>query len=195
MWDSKRDTDVKNRLWILWEKARVGWFERRAMKHVYFHMRNRSPVQVQCMKQGTQNRCSGKAQRFGNKPGRPSISWEHAPATSILERRNWPYVMWAITTFNQYTNQQDETQKSPLPPRAPGSVSTPQGLALLCAHPDLHQRMHLHLSPYQRVLKWPESQAISASGVGTTPCLSLSLQEPPSHLEYNRALMMVSKKD
>lgn len=139
--------------------------------------------------------CSGKAQRFGNKPGRPSISWEHAPATSILERRNWPYVMWAITTFNQYTNQQDETQKSPLPPRAPGSVSTPQGLALLCAHPDLHQRMHLHLSPYQRVLKWPESQAISASGVGTTPCLSLSLQEPPSHLEYNRALMMVSKKD
>ena len=27
--------------WILWEKARVGWFERIAMKHVYYHMWNR----------------------------------------------------------------------------------------------------------------------------------------------------------
>ena len=34
MWDSKRDTDVKNRLWTLWEKARVGWFERTALNHV-----------------------------------------------------------------------------------------------------------------------------------------------------------------
>ena len=35
MWDSKRDTDVKNRFWTLWEKARVGWFERITLKHVY----------------------------------------------------------------------------------------------------------------------------------------------------------------
>ena len=27
----------------LWEKARVGWFERIALKHVYYHMWNRSP--------------------------------------------------------------------------------------------------------------------------------------------------------
>ena len=45
MRDSKRDTDVKNRLWTLWEKARVGGFERIALKHVSYHMCNRSPVQ------------------------------------------------------------------------------------------------------------------------------------------------------
>ena len=40
--------------WTLWEKARVGWFERIALKHVYYHMWNRSPVQVRCMRQGPQ---------------------------------------------------------------------------------------------------------------------------------------------
>ena len=43
----------KSDFWTLWEKGRVGWFERTALKHVYYHMWNRLPVQVQCMKQGT----------------------------------------------------------------------------------------------------------------------------------------------
>ena len=34
--------------WTLWEKARVGWLERIALRHVYYHMWNRRPVQVQC---------------------------------------------------------------------------------------------------------------------------------------------------
>ena len=38
--------------WTLWEKARVGWSERTASKHhVYYQVRNRSPVQVGCMRQ------------------------------------------------------------------------------------------------------------------------------------------------
>ena len=37
--------------WTLWEKVRVGWFERIALKHVYYHMWNESPVQVRCMVQ------------------------------------------------------------------------------------------------------------------------------------------------
>ena len=41
------------------------WFERIALKHVYYHMWNRSPVQVWCMKQGTQNKCTGTTQRDG----------------------------------------------------------------------------------------------------------------------------------
>ena len=48
--DSKRNTDVKNSLLDPWKKARVGWFERIALKHVYYHMLNRLPVQVQCMR-------------------------------------------------------------------------------------------------------------------------------------------------
>ena len=60
MWDSKRDTDIKNRLWSLWEKVRVvGWFERIALNRVYYHMWNRSPVQVQCMRQDAQGWCTG----------------------------------------------------------------------------------------------------------------------------------------
>ena len=39
--------------WTLWEKVRVGWCDRIALKHVYYHTWNRSPVQVQCMKRHT----------------------------------------------------------------------------------------------------------------------------------------------
>ena len=49
----------------LWEKARVGWFERIALKHVYYHMWNRLPVQVWCMRQGTQGWCTGMTLRDG----------------------------------------------------------------------------------------------------------------------------------
>ena len=35
----------------LWEKARVGCFERTASKHVYYLWWNRSPAQVGCMRQ------------------------------------------------------------------------------------------------------------------------------------------------
>ena len=37
--------------WTLWEKVRVGWSERIALKHVYYQGWNRSPVQVGCMRQ------------------------------------------------------------------------------------------------------------------------------------------------
>ena len=37
--------------WTLWEKARVGWSERVALKHVYYQVWNRSPAQVGCMRQ------------------------------------------------------------------------------------------------------------------------------------------------
>ena len=47
------------------QKVRVGWFERIALKRVYYHMWNRSPVQVRCMKQGMQSSCTGTNQRDG----------------------------------------------------------------------------------------------------------------------------------
>ena len=37
--------------WTLWEKARVGCFQRTASKHVYYLGWNRSPAQVGCMRQ------------------------------------------------------------------------------------------------------------------------------------------------
>ena len=54
------ETQIKRTdFWTLWEKMRVGWSERLALKHVHYHVWNRWPVQVQCMKQGTQSQCSG----------------------------------------------------------------------------------------------------------------------------------------
>ena len=40
-------------------RPRVGWSERIALKHVYYHMWNRLPVQVRCMRQGAQRWCTG----------------------------------------------------------------------------------------------------------------------------------------
>ena len=37
--------------WTLWEKARVEWSERTTLKHVYYQVWNRSPIQVGCMRQ------------------------------------------------------------------------------------------------------------------------------------------------
>ena len=51
--------------WTLWERARVGWLGRMALKHIYYHMWNESPVQVWCMRQGAQDWCTGMTQRNG----------------------------------------------------------------------------------------------------------------------------------
>ena len=45
--------------WTLWERERVGWFGRMALKPVYYHVWNESPVQVRCMRQGAQGWCTG----------------------------------------------------------------------------------------------------------------------------------------
>ena len=51
MQNRKRDTDARTDFWTLWEKVRVGWSERTALKHVYYLGWNRSPAQVGCMRQ------------------------------------------------------------------------------------------------------------------------------------------------
>ena len=43
----------------MWEKARVGWSERIALKHVCYHVWNRLPIQGLCMRQGAQGWCTG----------------------------------------------------------------------------------------------------------------------------------------
>ena len=47
------------------EGERVGRFEQIALKHVYYHMWNRYPVQVGCMRQGAQGWCGGMTLRDG----------------------------------------------------------------------------------------------------------------------------------
>ena len=51
--------------WTLWERERVGWFGRTALKHVQYHIWNESPVQDRCMILDTWGWCTGTTQRDG----------------------------------------------------------------------------------------------------------------------------------
>ena len=65
-WQQAHKDSAKYQNWsTVWKKARVGWSERIALKHVYYHIWNRLPVQVQCMRQGAQGWCTGMIQRDG----------------------------------------------------------------------------------------------------------------------------------
>ena len=46
-------------------QVRVGWFERVALKRVYYHMWSRLLVQVRCVRQGAQGWCTGLTLRDG----------------------------------------------------------------------------------------------------------------------------------
>ena len=49
---TEKETQIyRTVFWTPWEMVRVGWSERIAMKHVYYQVWNRSPVQVGCMRQ------------------------------------------------------------------------------------------------------------------------------------------------
>ena len=64
----QRGLQFPRKEWIvrtLWEKARMGWSERTALKQVYYQGWNRSPVQVGCMRQVLGGWCTGKTQRDG----------------------------------------------------------------------------------------------------------------------------------
>ena len=49
----------------LWEKARVGWSERIALKQVYYQGWNRSPAQVGCMRQVLRPGALGRPRGIG----------------------------------------------------------------------------------------------------------------------------------
>ena len=76
--------------WTLWEKARVGWFVRIALKHGYYHMWNWSPVQVQYMRQGVQGWCTGMTLR----DGRGVQDGEH------MYTHGWFMSMYGKTLYN-----------------------------------------------------------------------------------------------
>ena len=62
---AKETQTYRTVFWTLCERVRVGWFGRMALKSVYYHMWNESPVQVRCMRQGAQGWCTGMTQRDG----------------------------------------------------------------------------------------------------------------------------------
>ena len=51
--------------WTLWERERVGWFGRMALKYVYHHIWNESPVQIWCTILDAWGWCTGTTQRDG----------------------------------------------------------------------------------------------------------------------------------
>ena len=65
MQDSKRDTGVKNRLLDSVGEGEGGMIWKNNIETCIFHMWNRWPVHVWCMKQSTQSQCTGTTQRDG----------------------------------------------------------------------------------------------------------------------------------
>ena len=73
-------------IWALWEKARVGWSERTALKHVYYQVWNRLPVQVGCMRQVLRagslgfplnfNQCLGSHSEKAMAPHSSTLAWK-----------------------------------------------------------------------------------------------------------------------
>ena len=51
--------------WTLWERERVGRFGGMALKHVYYLIRNESPVQVRYRIQDAWGWCTGMTRRHG----------------------------------------------------------------------------------------------------------------------------------
>ena len=70
--------------WTLWEKVRVGCFQRTASKHVYYLGWNRSPAQVGCMRQVLRPGALGRARGIGSK-GR----WEGGSGWGIIHVTPW----------------------------------------------------------------------------------------------------------
>ena len=47
LYETAKETQMyRTDFWTLWERERVGRFGGMALKHVYYHIRNESPVQV-----------------------------------------------------------------------------------------------------------------------------------------------------
>ena len=88
----KKTQMYRTDFWTLWEKARVGWFERIALKHAYYHMWNRWPVHVRCKKQATQSQCTGTTQRDGM--GR-EVGWG-----GHMHTRSWSMSMYGKNHHN-----------------------------------------------------------------------------------------------
>ena len=63
--EEKRHRCIEQFFGLCWKRERVGWFGRMALKHVYYHIRNESPVQVQCKIQDVWGWCTGMTQRDG----------------------------------------------------------------------------------------------------------------------------------
>ena len=72
--ETEKETQTyRTDFWTLWEKARVGCFERTALKHVHYLGWNRSPAQAGCMSlvhwedpEGSGGEGGGGGVRMGN---------------------------------------------------------------------------------------------------------------------------------
>ena len=79
--------------WTQRERERVGWFGRMALKHVYYHVRNESPVYVQCRMQDAWGWCTGLIWR-------DDVRWEGG---SCLGAHVHPWRIHVNVCQNQYS--------------------------------------------------------------------------------------------
>ena len=65
MQDRKKDTDVKSIFLDSVGEGESGMIWENSIENVYYHIWNRSPVQVWCMRQGAQGWCTGMTRGMG----------------------------------------------------------------------------------------------------------------------------------
>ena len=80
--------------WNLTERERVGWFGRMALKHIYYHVRNESPVYVWCRMQDAWGWCTGMTQR--------DVMGREVEGGSSLETHVHPWWIHVNVCQNQY---------------------------------------------------------------------------------------------
>ena len=131
--------------------------QRIAFKHVYYHRWNKSPVQVWCMRQGTQGWCTGMTLRDGM--GR------------VVGRR--------LRMGNTCTPMADSCQcmAKPLQYKKEEKKKENQTLLLLPTN----------LLWVKKKKKWPEWSVPDKTGLENNACQLLSFLWVPSSLEIHKA--------
>ena len=86
--------------WTLWEKARVGWSKRIALKQVYYQVWNRSPAQIGCMRQVLRAGALGRPRGMG---WRGRWEWGSGWGTHVnpwlIHVNVWQYTSYGNTMY------------------------------------------------------------------------------------------------
>ena len=183
-----------NKTFGLWEKLRVGWFERTALKH-YYRMWNRWPVQVQCMKQGTQSCCTVQLRGMGW-----GVRWEvfqnRDTGTPVLIHVSSVQLSRSVVSDSLQPHESQHT-RPPCPLSTPGVYPNSCPSSRWC-HPTISSSVVPFSSCLQSIPasgSFPMSQLFTRGGqsIGVSASASVLKNTQDSSLGWNDWISLQSK--